>query len=177
MYTNNVPSGAFRGFGVTQSAFAVESQMDALAEALGLSPLEIRRKNMLAYGKQTLAGQVLTESCGLDKCLELVAAEMEKHSCVAVEGDKRRAWGVACAYKNTGFGSGAYDAAGAEVEVFANGRATVRAGAAEIGQGLVGVLAQVVSEELGVPDDQGDVLVSDPDLTPDGMATTASRQT
>jgi len=63
------------------------------------------------------------------------------------------------------------------VEVFANGRASVRAGAAEIGQGLVGVLAQVVSEELGVPYDQVVVLVSDTDLTPDGMATTASRQT
>jgi xanthine dehydrogenase molybdenum-binding subunit len=177
MYTNNVPSGAFRGFGVTQSAFAMESQMDALAKELGLSPLEIRRKNMLAVGKKTLAGHTLVESCGLPQCLERVAAEMEKHPFVAVEGNKRRAWGVACAYKNTGFGSGAYDAAGAEVEVFASGRASVRAGAAEIGQGLVGVLAQMVSEELGIPYDQVDVLVSDTDLTPDGMATTASRQT
>ena len=67
MYTNNVPSGAFRGFGVTQSAFAMESQMDQLAEALGISPLEMRRKNVLNYGKQTLAGQVMTESCGLAK--------------------------------------------------------------------------------------------------------------
>jgi xanthine dehydrogenase molybdenum-binding subunit len=63
------------------------------------------------------------------------------------------------------------------VEVFANGRAAVRAGAAEIGQGLVGVLAQIVTEELGVPYEQVDVLVSDTDLTLDGMATTASRQT
>ncbi|MBI3763989.1 MAG: molybdopterin-dependent oxidoreductase, partial [Chloroflexi bacterium] len=177
MYTNNVPSGAFRGFGVTQSAFAMESQMDLLAGKLGLSPLDIRRKNALAYGKKTLSGQEMTESCGLPQALELVAAEMRKHLFVAVDGDKRRAWGVACAYKNTGFGSGAYDAAGAEVEVFANGRASVRAGAAEIGQGLVGVLAQVVSEELGVPYERVDVLVSDTDLTLDGMATTASRQT
>jgi selenium-dependent xanthine dehydrogenase len=177
MYTNNVPSGAFRGFGVTQSAFAMESQMDQLAERLGLSPLEIRRRNILRYGKQTLAGQVMTESCGLGDCLETVAVEMERHTFVPVEGDKRRAWGVACAYKNTGFGSGAYDAAGAEVEVFANGRASVRAGAAEIGQGLVGVLAQIVSEELGVPYAQVDVLVSDTDLTLDCAATTASRQT
>src|SRR5215210_2956380 len=177
MYTNNVPSGAFRGFGVTQSVFVMENQMDQLAEALGLSPVEIRRKNVLNYGKQTLAGQVMTESCGLADALETVAAEIEKHPFTAVEGDKRRAWGVACAYKNTGFGSGAYDAAGAEVELFADGRAAVRAGAAEIGQGLVGVLAQVVSEELGVPYEQVDVLVSDTDLTLDGMATTASRQT
>jgi len=177
MYTNNVPSGAFRGFGVTQSAFAMESQMDELARALNISPIEIRRKNILKYGKRTLAGQVMTESCGLDECLEKVIAEMNKHQVVAVEGDKRRAWGVACAYKNTGFGSGAYDAAGAEVELFADGRAAIRAGAAEIGQGLVGILAQIVTEELGVPYDQVDVLVADTDLTLDGFATTASRQT
>jgi xanthine dehydrogenase molybdenum-binding subunit len=177
MYTNNVPCGAFRGFGVTQSAFAMESQMDALAEALGISPIDIRRKNALAVGKKTLAGHVLTESVGLLQCIEAVAAEMEKHSFVAVEGDKRRAWGFASAYKNTGFGSGAYDAAGAEVEVFADGRAAVRAGAAELGQGLVGILAQTVTEELGVPYDKVEVLVADTDLTPDGMATTASRQT
>ncbi len=177
MYTNNVPAGAFRGFGVTQSVFAMESQMDQLAEALSISPLEIRRKNILNYGKQTLAGQVMTESCGLSEALEAIATEMEKHPYIAVEGDKRRAWGVACGYKNTGFGSGAYDAAGAEVEVFGDGRVSVRAGAAEIGQGLVGVLAQVVSEELGVPYENVDVLVADTDLTLDCSATTASRQT
>ncbi len=177
MYTNNVPCGAFRGFGVTQSSFAMESHMDELAKELGMDPIDFRRKNILAVGKKTLAGHELTESCGLPIALETVAAEMKKHSFVAVEGDKRRAWGVACAYKNTGFGSGAYDAAGAEVELFANGRAAVRAGAAEIGQGLVGVLAQIVSEELGVPYPQVDVLVADTDLTLDCAATTASRQT
>lgn len=177
MYTNNTPCGAFRGFGVTQSTFAMESQMDVLAEALGMDPVDFRRKNILAVGKKTLAGHELTESCGLPQALELVAAEMANHPFVAVEGDKRRAWGVACAYKNTGFGSGAYDAAGAEVEVFANGRASVRAGAAEIGQGLVGVLGQIVSEELGVPYEKIDVLVADTDLTLDCAATTASRQT
>jgi selenium-dependent xanthine dehydrogenase len=177
MYTNNVPAGAFRGFGVTQSVFAMESQMDQLAEALGISPVEIRRKNILNYGRQTLAGQVMTESCGLSDALEAVAAEMEKHHYLPIDGDKRRAWGIACGYKNTGYGSGAYDAAGAEVELYANGRATVRAGAAEIGQGIVGVLAQVVSEELGVPYDKVDVLVADTDLTLDCSATTASRQT
>lgn len=177
MYTNNVPSGAFRGFGVTQSAFAMESQMDELARALKISPVEIRRKNILKYGKSTLAGQVITESCGLDEALEKVVAEMNRTQVVAVQGDKRRAWGLACAYKNTGFGSGAYDAAGAEVELFADGHAAVRAGAAEIGQGLVGVLAQIVTEELGVDYSKVEVLVADTDLTLDGFATTASRQT
>ncbi len=177
MYTNNVPAGAFRGFGVTQSAFAMESQMDILAEELGLSALDIRRRNILAPGKETLAGQVLDESCGLAEALEAVAAEMENHPFEAVEGSKRRAWGLACAYKNVGYGSGADDAAGAEVELLADGRAVVRAGAAEIGQGLVGVLAQVVSEELGVPYERVTVHVADTSVTPDGQATTASRQT
>jgi len=177
MYTNNVPSGAFRGFGVTQVGFAMESQMDELAHALGISPIEIRRKNILRYGKRTIAGQLIAESCGLPECLERVVAEMNQHDVVAVEGNKRRAWGIACAYKNTGYGSGARDAAGAEVELFEDGRAVIRAGAAEIGQGLVGVLAQIVTEELGVPYEQVDVLVADTDRTPDGQATTASRQT
>jgi xanthine dehydrogenase molybdenum-binding subunit len=177
MYTNNVPAGAFRGFGVTQSGFAMESQIDVLADELGISPVDLRRKNVLDYGKETLAGQVMTESCGLPQTLEIVAAEMAKHPVQQAEGRKRRAWGVACAYKNTGYGSGAYDAAGAEVELFADGGAIVRAGAAEIGQGLVAVLAQVVAEELGVPYNDVQVLVSDTDLTPDGDATTASRQT
>jgi len=177
MYTNNVPSGAFRGFGVTQSGFAMESQMDELAEALGISPLEIRQKNILGPSKYTIAGQLLTESCGLPQTLEAVATEMANHKFVAQEGSKRRAWGLGCAYKNVGYGSGAYDASGAEVEIFSDGSAAVRAGAAEIGQGLVGVLAQIVSEELGVPYPDIKVLVSDTDLTPDGDATTASRQT
>jgi selenium-dependent xanthine dehydrogenase len=178
MYTNNVPSGAFRGFGVTQSGFAMESQIDQLAEALGMTPLEFRRRNLLRYGQATLAGQVLEESCGLSECLEAVAQALEAEPpIVAVEGDKRRAWGLACAYKNTGYGSGAHDAAGAIVELDAQGGARVRAGAAETGQGLPTILAQIVSEELGVPYAQVSVLLSDTDLTPDGDATTASRQT
>ncbi|NTU83794.1 MAG: molybdopterin-dependent oxidoreductase [Chloroflexales bacterium] len=177
MYTNNVPAGAFRGFGVTQSGFAMESQLDLLAEALGLSPLDIRRKNVLAYGKQTLAGQVLSESCGLAECLDLVAREVEREPAPTAEGTKRRAWGLACAYKNTGYGSGARDSAGAEVELFGDGGAIVRAGAAETGQGLPTILAQIAAEELGVPFEKVSVLLADTDLTLDGDATTASRQT
>jgi xanthine dehydrogenase molybdenum-binding subunit len=69
MYTNNPPAGAFRGFGVTQSAFAVESAMDELAETLGLDPLELRRLNALRIGSVTNTGQTLRESAGLLECL------------------------------------------------------------------------------------------------------------
>jgi xanthine dehydrogenase molybdenum-binding subunit len=72
MYTNNAPCGAFRGFGVTQSAFAVESNMDLVAEALGMDPIELRRKNAMRVGAMTATGQVLRDSVGLLTCLEKV---------------------------------------------------------------------------------------------------------
>ncbi len=76
MYTNNAPCGAFRGFGVTQSAFAVESNMDILAEALGMDPVELRRKNAMRVGTMTATGQPLKESVGLLECLEKVEGEI-----------------------------------------------------------------------------------------------------
>src|SRR5947199_10381324 len=82
-----------------------------------------------------------------------------------------RAWGFAAAYKNTGLGGGASDKAAAEVEVFEDGTAEVRTSAAEIGQGLPAVLAQITAEELGLPYERVRVLLSDTDLTPDGGPT------
>ncbi|MEW6286714.1 MAG: molybdopterin cofactor-binding domain-containing protein [Chloroflexota bacterium] len=76
MYTNNPPAGAFRGFGVTQSAFAVESMMDMLAEKLGVDPIELRRLNALHVGSVTNTGQVLRESVGLMECIDRVASAM-----------------------------------------------------------------------------------------------------
>jgi CO/xanthine dehydrogenase Mo-binding subunit len=76
MYTNNAPCGAFRGFGVTQSAFAVESNMDILAEELGMDPAELRRKNAMRVGVTTATGQLLSESVGLLECLERVEGGM-----------------------------------------------------------------------------------------------------
>ena len=78
MYTNNPPAGAFRGFGVTQSIFAMESMIDILARELGIDPLELRRKNALREGGVTSTGQVLRESVGLLECIDTVEAEMRK---------------------------------------------------------------------------------------------------
>ena len=80
MYTNNPPAGAFRGFGVTQSAFAVESMMDMLAEKLNIEPVELRRMNALHVGSITNTGQELRESVGLTECIDKVDAEMRKHN-------------------------------------------------------------------------------------------------
>ncbi len=177
-YTNNPPAGAYRGFGVPQSNFAAESQMDILARRLGLSPLELRRRNALRKGSVTATGQVLRESVGLLRTIDRVAEATKDWPLWAKEGSEnvRRGWGVACAYKNVGLGGGVADSAGATVEVLPSGRVQVRAGAAEVGQGLVNVLAHVVAEELGVAYEQVEVLVADTDLTLDGGPTTASRQ-
>lgn len=185
MYTNNPPAGAFRGFGVTQSAFAVESMMDMLAEKLGLDPVALRRMNALRVGSVTNTGQVLEESVGLLECIQRVEAEMYRRAgdqpfraqVVPGQPHKRRAWGFAVAYKNTGLGGGAPDKAGAEVELYSDGSLEVRTSSAELGQGLVTILQMTVAEEFQVAPERVRVLVMDTDLTPDGGPTTASRQT
>lgn len=185
VYTNNPPAGAFRGFGVTQAHFAVESMMDMLAERLGMDPVELRRKNALDVGKVTGAGQLLTESVGLMECIERVDTEMRKRAgsrpflprTVRDQAHIRTAWGFAVAFKNTGFGGGAVDKASAEVELFPDGTLEVRTSSAELGQGLTTVLQMIAAEELSVPASRIRVLVMDTDLTPDGGATTSSRQT
>ncbi|MEW5871148.1 MAG: molybdopterin cofactor-binding domain-containing protein [Chloroflexota bacterium] len=185
MYTNNPPAGAFRGFGVTQSAFAVESMMDMLAEELGLEPVELRRINALRVGSLTNTGQELKDSVGLLECIDRVEAEMRRlggeHPFIACTPPDaphlRRAWGFAAGFKNTGLGGGAPDKAGAEVELYADGSLEVRTSSAELGQGLVTVLRMIVAEEFDLPPERVKVLVMDTDLTPDGGPTTASRQT
>ncbi|MEJ2128280.1 MAG: molybdopterin-dependent oxidoreductase [Woeseiaceae bacterium] len=180
MYTNNAPSGAFRGFGVTQSCFAVESTMDIVAEELGIDAIELRHKNALDVGRRTSTGQELRESAGLRECIDKVAEEMREQGFrwSWESGDSRFAWGIAVAYKNTGLGGGAADKASAEIEVWRGGenRAEVRISSAEMGQNLPGVLAACAAEELGIPVEKVHVLLGDTDFCPDGGATTASRQ-
>lgn len=183
MYTNNVPSGAFRGFGVTQSAFAVEQNMDILAGMLGMDPIEFRRINAQQVGVTTATGQVLRESVGMLETIDDVQRDMQAHhngsgfQWTWREGHKAYAWGIACAYKNTGLGGGAPDWSTAEVEAFEDGTVEVRTSSADMGQGLPHVLAQCAAEELKLPYERVRVLLSDTDLTPDGGPTTASRQT
>jgi CO/xanthine dehydrogenase Mo-binding subunit/aerobic-type carbon monoxide dehydrogenase small subunit (CoxS/CutS family) len=196
MYTNNPPAGAFRGFGVTQSAFAVESMMDMLAEKLNIDSVELRRMNAFHVGSITNTGQELRESVGLMECIDKVDTEMRKHNPLPFkpvvvpsplspsatgrgegEGHLVRAWGFAAAYKNTGLGGGAPDISGADVELYDDGTFEVRSSAAELGQGLVTVMRLTVAEEMSVSPEQVHVLVMDTDLTPNGGPTTASRQT
>jgi CO/xanthine dehydrogenase Mo-binding subunit/aerobic-type carbon monoxide dehydrogenase small subunit (CoxS/CutS family) len=176
MYTNNPPAGAFRGFGVTQVTFAAESNLDLLAEELGIDPVMLRRTNALRVGSRTCTGQVLRESVGLSDCIDWVASRVKAQPPPEIPG-KSVAWGYGAAYKNTGLGGGADDAAEAEVEAYADGVVEVRSSSADLGQGLGTVLAQIVAEELHLPFERLRVLLSDTERTPDGGPTTASRQT
>jgi selenium-dependent xanthine dehydrogenase len=181
VYTNNPPAGAFRGFGATQAHFAAESQMDVIAEAVGLSPFELRRRNALKVGSSTATGQVLRDSVGLLDCLARVEAAMGEALAAQPEPELpphiRRGWGVAAVYKNVGLGTGLADSAGAIVEILPSGRVYIRAGAAEVGQGHDDVLRQIAAEMFGLSPADVDVLLGDTALTPDSGATTASRQT
>jgi selenium-dependent xanthine dehydrogenase len=185
MYTNNPPAGAFRGFGVMQSAFAVESMMDMLAERLEMDPVELRQLNALRIGSITNTGQLLSNSVGLMECIDKVKEEIYrlsgdqpfKRKPVAGAPNRYRAWGFALAFKNTGLGGGAPDKAGAEAELFRDGTFEVRTSSAELGQGLPTVLRLIAAEELNQLPEAIHVLLSDTDLTPDGGPTTASRQT
>jgi selenium-dependent xanthine dehydrogenase len=183
VYTNNPPAGAYRGFGVPQATFASETQVDILAERLGMSPFKLRRINALKVGTTTATGQTLRESVGLLECIDRVEETMKAmekadvNSQLPIPPSIWRGWGVACAFKNVGLGGGLADSAGAEVELLDEGRAMVRAGAAEVGQGLVGVLTQIVVEELGVDYGKVEVTLGDTGQCLDGGPTTASRQT
>ena len=181
-YTNNVPCGAFRGFGVTQSCFAVESNMDILADELGLDAVEFRRRNALDVDSETATGQIMRDSVGLKECIDKVAHDMRDGDFrwTWEDGHRRFAWGLGVGYKNTGLGGGAPDKATAEVEAWQDPEqglmAEVRISSAELGQGLPGVLAACAAEELGIPRDRVTVLLGDTDYCPDGGPTTASRQ-
>lgn len=180
VHTNNPPAGAMRGFGVTQSCFAMESVLDMIAGELDLHPLELRRRNGLHVGAVTATGQRLRDSVGLLETIEQVDAtvrDLGEGVLVPSAANKRRGWGFACSLKNVGLGGGLTDSAGATVLVTPEGGVSVRIGAAEVGQGLVTVVAQIAAEVLRVPMERIEVVVGDTDLTPDGGPTTASRQT
>ncbi len=186
VYTNNPPAGAFRGFGVMQSAFIMESALDMLANKLGIDPLEIRLKNALKTGDTTNTGQLLDSSVGLTDCLKGIAARWKELGVTKpfvpqeemVNGKlMKTCWGLAASFKNTGLGGGADDASGAEVSLLNTNRLQIKTAASEVGQGMAATLAIIAAEVLKLPLTQINVFLMDTDLTPDGGPTTASRQT
>jgi xanthine dehydrogenase molybdenum-binding subunit len=160
--------------------------MDQVAHELNIDPIELRRKNALRTGTITNTGQVLRDSVGLVECIDKTAQAVKEITggkdpfqprTVPGQANKKRSWGFAVTFKNTGLGEGAPDNATAELEILEDGRIETRISSAEIGQGLVTVLQMITAEELNLPLEQVNVYLSDTDLTPDGGPTTGSRQT
>ncbi|MBT9158534.1 MAG: putative xanthine dehydrogenase subunit D [Firmicutes bacterium] len=165
VYTNNPPAGAFRGFGVPQVAFAIESALDVLAERAGISPWEIRYRNALQEGDLLVTGQAVKD-VHLRDTLLAVKADYSGNAYA----------GIACGMKNVGLGVGLKDVGRAVIEA-ADGKAVLYTGAACIGQGLASILKQVVCSVAALPADKVEVFLADTGSTPDSGATTASRQT
>lgn len=179
--TNNVPSGAFRGFGSPQVLFAAECQMDEAAYRLGLDPFEIRRRNILRDGDETPTGQRLKAEVGLEACVNHVIEashwyeKRSKPKC----GTKRRGIGCSTVFYGVSLGAGGkhLDRAGAFVQVMYDGSAVFGVGTTEMGQGMQTVLSQIVAEELGLPYENIRPIPTDTHIVPDSGPTVASRTT
>ncbi len=165
IYTNLVPAGAFRGFGVTQSCFAVEANLNLLADELGMDYYEIRRLNALKPGDTMPNGQIAGEDTGIIECLEAVKE--------AYYSSPRA--GIACGFKNSGLGVGFPDTGRCILSV-EQGKVHIRTSAACMGQGVATVCTQMLGQTCSLGADQ--IIVEDPDTrrTPDSGTSTASRQ-
>ncbi|MBN1648859.1 MAG: selenium-dependent xanthine dehydrogenase [Spirochaetales bacterium] len=166
LYTNNVPCGAMRGFGVNQAAFAMESCVDELCRLGGFDPWEFRHANALTAGLSTVTGQVLKGGVGVRACLEAIKPAYDRTSCR----------GIACGIKNTGIGNGVSDVGTVCLAIQEGGRVEVRHGWTEMGQGIYSVARIFVNKETQIPLEKIDVVVNTQHHAPAGM-TTASRGT
>lgn len=166
VYTNNPPAGAFRGFGVPQSNFASEMNLNLLAEQVGISPWEIRYLNALEPGKENATGQIADDGTAIKETL-LAVREVFESSPYA---------GIASALKNTGIGVGLPDISRVRIKV-ENGKLMVYTSAQCIGQGLATIIIQMLNEATGISGELIEVVTPDTFLTPNAGTTTASRQT
>jgi CO/xanthine dehydrogenase Mo-binding subunit/aerobic-type carbon monoxide dehydrogenase small subunit (CoxS/CutS family) len=174
VYTNNLPGGAFRGFGAPQVCFAAEIQMDRLAEKLGMDPIELRLKNALEDGRDTLTGEVVAGGIGFKDCLIKLQEAIAKEEIVNTD-NKKRAWGIAAAYKNVGLGTGLEEETEARIELNSDGSFTLYVGCIDSGQGSDTAMAQIAATALGIDYREVKVLAGDTELTPDIGVTTGSR--
>ena len=170
-YTNNPPAGAFRGFGVTQTCFVMETLLNMMADKVGISPWEIRYRNAIRPGQELPNGQIVDGSTGLVETLEAVRPYYDK----AVR--QGLPVGLGCAMKNAGVGVGIPDTGRVLLRVEKDGKLHIYSGASCIGQGLGTVLTQFVVSNTELTRDQ--VVYERPDTVfgPDSGTTSGSRQT
>ena len=184
--SNTTPFGAFRGFGAPQTHFANERHMDAVAHAIGMSPVEFRRINMLRDGDTTSTGQTINDGTDRDALLESALTrsgyrdlERAHESFNATSPDKRRGVGLACFHHGAGFtGSGeVFLSSIAHVAGMADGTVEVRAASTEMGQGKETVFTQIVADWLGIDPSMVTIATPDSSNVPNSGPTVASRTT
>ncbi len=166
-YTNKPPAGAFRGFGVCQSEFALESNINLLAEKVGISPWEIRFRNAIEPGKALPNGQIADRSTALKETLLAVKDVYEQNAAHA---------GIACAMKNSGVGVGLPDKGRCRLAV-RNGVVELYSAASDIGQGCATVFLQMLAEATGLPLEKLRNMGANSEVAPDSGTTSGSRQT
>ncbi len=193
VYTNNIPNGAFRGFGGPQGAFAAESQINKLAEALHMDSVEIRMKNLLREGANLSVGTPLPKGVSLDKVVAQCAlkagwkqqnGKWVKPIFEIVPDTSRphikRGLGFACAYKNVGFSFGAPEHCDAKITLHGSSeieKAVVFHSGADVGQGVHTVIAQMAADALNLPLEKIKLVLSDTASTLNSGSASASRLT
>jgi CO/xanthine dehydrogenase Mo-binding subunit len=182
VYTNNMVTGAFRGFGGPQGAFAAETQMNRLAEALGMDPVDIRLKNVLGEGSLLSVGTPLPKGVTIAQVVKKCAAEMRKSTLNVERGtlNVQRGTGFACAFKNVGFSFGFPEQSWATVALHGKEeieRAVVYHAGADCGQGAHTVMAQMAAEALALPLSKIELVLSDTAFTQSSGSASASRMT
>ena len=182
VHTHLVPAGAFRGFGVPQTAIAQEQLYDDLADQLGIDRLEFRIMNALDNGTPTVTGQVLGEGVGIRACFEALRPRWTTARAEAAifnakgSGPVRQGVGVAGMWYGCG-NTSLPNPSTIRVGLKADGRIALHQGAVDIGQGSNTIVTQICADALGAPIDRFDLVSGDTSITPDCGKTSASRQT
>jgi len=183
VYTNNLPNGAFRGFGGPQGAFAAESQMNRLAEKLGIDRVEMRRRNVLTEGAFLSVGTPLPKGVTIGKVVDRCGEEMSRSQVAKLPSAKShllRGTGFAAAFKNVGFSFGAPERSIATIELRGAGEieeAILHHAGADVGQGAHTIMVQVAAETLGISVEKVHLIASDTATSEDSGSASASRMT
>jgi CO/xanthine dehydrogenase Mo-binding subunit len=183
VYTNNLPNGAFRGFGGPQGAFAAETQLNRLAEKLGMDRVEIRRKNVLTEGAFLSVGTPLPKGVTIGQVVEKCGVEVNQSKIahqVASQPHLLQGTGFACAFKNVGFSFGAPEQCIATVEIRGGAvieQAILHHAGADVGQGAHTIMVQIAAETLGISTEKIHLIASDTAFTGDSGSASASRMT
>ncbi len=178
--TNNANCGAFRGYGINQSAVAMEQMLDELALKLAMDPFEIRKINMLREGDETITGQYLPSSVGaiptLEACRRAFEEEWPEYQKKERQG-YRVGYGIASGYKNVGAGKGKVDDAGATFKLQPNGRVQLVASVIDMGQAIRTTMVQLACKSTGIDPHCFDLITGDTALTHPHRSASGQRQT